>query len=90
VAFSLYAAYAPLLLLGVRFPLIMLPLFLLQILYKLIWLIAVGYSLWSAGRLNAAAIGSIKFFASIVVLDFIVIPWPYVLEKYAKAQRRPG
>ena len=85
IAFSLYAAYALLMLLGVRFPVRMLPLLLLQILYKTIWLIGVGYPLWSAGRLNPAAIGSIKFFASIVILDLIVIPWPYVFEKYAKA-----
>jgi hypothetical protein len=85
VAFSLYAAYALLFLFGVRFPLRMLPLLLLQILYKLIWLIAVGYPLWSAGRLNPAATGAIKFFASIVALDLVIIPWPYVFEKYARA-----
>ena len=85
VAFSLYAAYALLFLFGVRFPLRMLPLLLLQILYKLIWLTAVGYALWSAGRLNPAATGAIKFFASIVALDLVIIPWPYVFEKYARA-----
>ena len=40
VAFSLYAAYGLLMLLGVRFPVRMLPLLLLQIIYKTIWLIA--------------------------------------------------
>jgi len=89
IAFSLYAAYALLMLLGVRFPVRMLPLLLLQIIYKTIWLIAVGYLLWSAGRLNPTAIESIKFFASIVVLDLIVIPWPYVFEKYAKTIFKP-
>ena len=89
VAFSLYAAYGLLMLLGVRFPVRMLPLLLLQIIYKTIWLIAVGHLLWSVGRLNPTAIGSIKFFASIVVLDLIVIPWPYVFDKYAKAIFRP-
>jgi hypothetical protein len=72
-------------LLGVRFPLRMLPLMLLQLFYKLIWLIAVGYPLWSTGRLAQGALGVIVFFASIVVLDLVVIPWPYVFEKYAKA-----
>ena len=84
VAFSLYAAYAMLFLLGMRFPVRMLPLLLLQILYKLIWLIVVGYALWSAGRLTTAATGSIKFFGSIVALDLVVIPWPYVFGKYAR------
>lgn len=84
IAFSLYAAYAPLMLLGVRFPVRMLPLLLLQISYKLIWLIAVGYTLWSSGRLNPEAIGTMRFFAAIVVLDLVVIPWRYVYEKYTK------
>lgn len=85
IAFSLYAAYASLMLLGVRFPMRMLPLMLLQPFYKLIWLIAVGYPLWAAGRLDPGTIGVIKFFAIVVVLDLVVIPWPYVFEKYAKA-----
>src|SRR5262249_15912185 len=85
VAFSLYAAYALLFLVGVRFPVKMLPLLLLRILYKLIWLIGVGYAVWSGGRLNPAATGAIKFFASIVAFDLVVIPWPYVFEKYARA-----
>jgi hypothetical protein len=85
VAFSLYAVFATLMLLGVRFPVRMLPLMLQQLFYKLIWLIAVGYPLWSAGRLDQGALGVIKVFAGTVVLDLLVIPWPYVFEKYAKA-----
>ena len=87
VAFSLYAAYALLMLLGVRFPLRMLPLLQLQISYKLIWLIAVAYPLWSAGRLNPGAIWAVRVFAGIVVLDLVVIPWPYVLEKYIRGDQ---
>ena len=85
IAFSLYAAYALLLLLGVRFPLKMLPLLLLQLFYKSIWLIAVGYPLWSTGRLNPAAIESIRFFSAIVALDLLVIPWPHVFDNYFRA-----
>jgi len=84
IAFSLYAAYAPLMLLGVRFPVRMLPLLLLQLLYKLIWLVGVGYPLWSAGRLNPEVIGVIKYFSIIVILDLIIIPWPHVFETYVK------
>jgi len=85
VAFSFYAAYAVLFLLGVRFPLRMLPLILHQLFYKTIWLIAVGYPLWSAGRLQPASSGVIKLFALVLILDLIVIPWPFVFEKYVKA-----
>jgi len=85
VAYSFYAAYALLFFLGVRFPLKMLPLLLHQLLYKTTWLIAVAYPLWSAGRLNPEAIGVIRLFSLVVILDLMVIPWPYVSEKYVKA-----
>jgi hypothetical protein len=88
IAFSLYGGFALLMLWGVRFPVRMLPLILLQILYKMIWLIVVGYALWSAGRLNPEAIGTIEFFASIVVLDLVIIPWPYIFENYVRAMLR--
>lgn len=80
VAFSFWAALSALSGLGVRYPLKMLPLLLLQLFYKSVWLIAVALPLWSAGRstnlTNPFVIG--------VVLDLIVIPWPYVLANYVK------
>ena len=93
IAFSLYAAYAVLMLVGARFPVRMLPLLLFQILYKSIWLIGVAYPLWSASRLNPAALGTIRLFAVVVVLDLVVIPWRYVFAKYVRPMftldRRP-
>lgn len=72
-------------LLGERFPIRMLPLVLLQLFYKLTWLIGVGYPLWSASHLDWVASGLIKTCAIVVVLDIIVIRWPYVFENYVKA-----
>src|SRR5215467_2866748 len=87
VAFSLYAGYSLLLLLGVLLPTTMVPLLLLQIVYKLIWLVGVAVPKWSAGQLDLVA-SNITFFAIIVVLDLIVIPWSYVLQNYVKAAFR--
>ena len=84
VAFSLYAGYSVLLLLGVLLPTTMLPLLLLQIVYKLIWLTVVALPKWSAGQLNLVS-DNITFFVIIVVMDLIVIPWPYVFKNYVKA-----
>ena len=50
VAFSFWAALSVLSGLGLRYPLKMLPLLLLQFVYKSIWLVAVGLSLWSADQ----------------------------------------
>jgi hypothetical protein len=80
VAFSFWAALSALSGLGVRYPLKMLPLLLLQLFYKAVWLLAVALPMWSAVRstdlTHAMVIG--------VVVDLIGIPWPYVLAKYVK------
>jgi len=83
VAFSLWAALSALSGVGLRHPLTMLPLLLLQLFYKAVWLVAVAPSLWSAGR-STEMIGTFVI-ASVVLL--LVIPWPYVLARYV---RKPG
>ena len=83
VAFSFWAALSVLSGLGLRYPLKMLPLLLLQFVYKSIWLVAVGLSLWSAGQSTELT----QVMAIGVVMDLIVIPWPYVLAAYVK---KPG
>jgi hypothetical protein len=83
VAFSFWAALSALSGLGLRYPLKMLPLLLLQLLYKSIWVIAVALPLWSAFR----SIELTKVMAVGAVVDLIVIPWPYVLANYVK---KPG
>ena len=80
VAFSFWAALSALSGLGIRYPLKMLPLLLLQLLYKSIWLIAVYLPLRSAGQ----STDLIKVMGIGVVVDLIVIPWPYVLATYVK------
>lgn len=84
VAFSFWAAFSILMLFGVRFPVRMLPLMLLQLFYKLTWLIGVGYPLWSAGHLDRVASELVKACAIGAVLDLVVIPWPYVFENYVR------
>jgi len=80
VAFSFWAALSASSGLGLRYPLRMLPLLLLQLLYKCIWLLAVALPMWSAVRSTGLA----KAMIIGVPLDLLVIPWPYVLENYVK------
>lgn len=82
VAYSFWAGFSALAFLGVRFPVKMLPLLLLQFFYKLIWLVGVAYPLWSAGKLNPMTSGMFKLFALVVLIDLIVIPWPYVFKHF--------
>ena len=82
IAFSFWAALSALAILGLRYPLKMLPLLLLQMLYKTTWLLGVALPLWKAGKFDATAHSLFVACAVGVVLDLIVIPWRYVLDNY--------
>jgi hypothetical protein len=73
-------------LLGVRYPLRMLPLMFFEIAWKAIWLIAVGLPLWHTGSFDAATTDVFKAIATVVVFPF-AIPWRYAIDHYLK---KPG
>lgn len=77
-AYSFWAALSLLSGLGLRYPLRMLPLLLFQLVYKTVWLLAVALPQWSA--LKSADLTEAMLVG--VVLDLIVIPWPYVFTQY--------
>jgi hypothetical protein len=83
VAFSFWAALAGLSALGIRYPLAMLPLILMQLFYKAFWLLAVYVPLRAASRSSDLTQGMLIGIA----LDVIVIPWTYVFAHYIK---KPG
>jgi hypothetical protein len=87
IAVSFWAALSILSGLGIRYPLRMLPLLIMQLFYKSVWLLAVGLPLRSAGPLDPVAAELFSVCAIGLVVDLIVIPWPYVLENYLK---QPG
>jgi hypothetical protein len=83
VAYSFWAALAVLSALGIRYPLAMLPVLLMQLVYKTVWLLAVYVPLRAAGRSTDLTQG----FAIGIALDLVVIPWAYVFAHYV---RMPG
>jgi hypothetical protein len=87
IAVSCWAALSALSVLGIRYPLKMLPLMIFQLFYKSVWVLAVGLPLRSAGPLGPVAAELFSVCAKGLVVDLIVIPWPYVLANYVK---RPG
>ena len=71
VAYSFWGALALLSALGVRYPLSMVPLLLMQLVYKSIWLAAIyPRAAGDAGLLPIMVAG--------VIGDLIVMPWPYM------------
>jgi hypothetical protein len=83
VAYSFWGAFTILAILGLLHPLKMLPLLLLQFTYKLIWLLIVAYPLWTANHLAVSpAEGMTNLFIRSIVVDILVIPWPYVFRNY--------
>jgi hypothetical protein len=82
IAISFWAALSLLSGLGIRYPLKMLPLLIMQLVYKLIWVLAVGLTLRSAGHMAPAAAELFSICSKGLVVDLIIIPWPYVLVNY--------
>jgi hypothetical protein len=85
VALSFWAALAVLAALGIRYPIQMIPILLIQMLYKSIWLLAVALPLWRAGTpFNADTSEFARAMAIGIVIDLIVIPWGYVFANYVR------
>ena len=72
---------------GIRYPLQMLPLLLFELVWKSIWVLAIGLPLWSAGRLDADTRETWNACLMGLVLFPLVIPWGYVWRRYV---RQPG
>ena len=82
VAYSFWGALSLLGLLGLRQPLRMLPVVLLQFLYKVIWTVAVALPLRRHGLATGPLSGLEFAMFTGLVIDLLVIPWPYVIATY--------
>ena len=81
---SVLAAVALLALLGLRYPLKMLPLLFFELIWKAIWMLVYGLPLWLAGPLDAAFAATIKDNLTAVLL-IVAIPWGYAWRHYVNA-----
>ena len=90
VAWCVWTAFATLAGIGVFRPLKMLPILLLEIFYKVLWLLLVAYPLWSRGQLaGSPAEGTTAAFLW-VLLPIVAVPWGYVVRAYLLPSRRSG
>jgi hypothetical protein len=82
VAWTVWTAFATLAGLGIFRPLKMLPILLLEIFYKVLWLIIVAYPLWSKGTLAGSPAQDITSSFLWVILPIVAVPWGYVFVNY--------
>jgi len=85
-AHSFLLALAILSIVGVRYPLQMLPLLFYELLWKMIWLLGVALPLWLTNQFDAVTRESFFEIAPVVIL-IPFIPWRYVFANYIM---RPG
>jgi hypothetical protein len=78
---SVYVAFGLLSILGLRSPLKFVPVLLLQLCYKLVWLIGVLVPLLVSARFPGYAIPIAAVIVAFVIGDFIAIPFRYVFAK---------
>ena len=89
VVLSLLGALALLAVLGIRYPLKMVPLLFFEFAWKLIWVLAFGLPLLLSGGLDPnASFGGTETLINCllgIVLVPLVMPWGYVLKHYLQA-----
>lgn len=86
VAWSVFAGFSVLAALGIVRPLKMLPLLLLEIFYKVLWLILVAYPLWSNDRLAGSPAEERVYAFLWVVLPIVAMPWKYAFDHYVRGR----
>lgn len=80
---ALLAGVGCLCLLGLRYPLQMLPVLMFEMVWKLIWLLAIGWPLWRAGAGTPTLASNAVECAVGVALVALALPWRYVWQRYA-------
>jgi hypothetical protein len=88
LAKSMLAALALMSLLGVRYPLQMLPLMLYEIAWKTIWIILIASRAWMADKWTPDIEG--LFYDCIgIVIAYFIVPWRYVWARYVAQPMEP-
>lgn len=86
---ALLGSLALVALLGLRYPLQMLPLLIFELLWKVIWIVAFALPMWAGPGLDAYAAETLFACAIGVVLVPLVLPWGYLLRHYVQAPAAP-
>ena len=75
-------------LVGLRYPLQMIPVLLFELIWKAIWLVAFALPLWSSGMIDERT-ATFVFDTSLGAVLLLVIPWRYVYRHYVARPADP-
>jgi len=76
-------AFWALCVLGLRYPLKMLPVLLWELAWKSVWLILVALPIWASGQMDDSTMETVNACLLVLIFPF-VIPWRFVFANYAK------
>jgi len=88
MVWCVWSAFATLAGLGIIRPLKMLPILLLEIFYKVLWLLIVAYPLWSKGELVGSPAEGMTSAFLWVLLPIVAVPWAHVFANYIYKSRK--
>ena len=85
VQYSLLGALSPLALVGLRYPLKMLPIVIYEFVWKSLWFIFVMAPLWRHGAITDQVWSNVVACGIAIALTPVVVPWRYVWRTYVAA-----
>jgi len=87
VAWSVWAAFSSLALIGIFRTIKMIPILILEIFYKLTWLAIVALPLWQESKLWGSEMEDMTLAFTWVLLPIVAVPWGYVFNSYILNQK---
>ena len=85
---AMLGALSLLALLGLRYPLQMLPVLLFELPWKALWLVMVALPLWLSNPLDDRTMSTVVD-CSVAIILIPLIPWRYVVARYVRAPGAP-
>ncbi len=88
MAWCIWASYSVLAILGIIHPLKMLPIVMLEIFYKVLWLMIVAFPLWKSNQLTGSPAEAMTNAFLWVLLPIVAMPWKYFFKEYIFISKR--
>lgn len=87
--YALLSALAPMALLGLRYPLKLLPLVIYEFLWKALWFIFIVAPLYRDGHMTPGVWNNVFACAIAIVLTPVIVPWRHVWHSYVAEPADP-